>query len=174
MARPTPEIDDALSGVRLRREHNPCQPAWSPSISVESDRFYAAAVRGALPSPEKAIIVVPRMGITGEWGMPLLGKERKGPRYVCAPFGELRNAFPDLIFVDGRYRVACVLECAREAAAAKKTATVLMDDYEGRPAYHVLEQFLGKPERIGRAASFIVGENPVSHEDVRSHFNDPF
>jgi len=144
-----------------------------PSITVESDRFYAATVRKVLQNPEKALILTPDMGLTGEWGMPVFGKERKGPRYVSAPFGELTDGFPDLIFVDGRYRVACVLESARQAAQAHRAATVLMDDYEYRPHYHVLEQHLGKPGRVGRGATFSIGDRPIPDEVVSSHLTDP-
>jgi hypothetical protein len=144
-----------------------------PSVTVESDRFYAAVVRKALPSPRRARILTPRMGVTREWGMPILGKARKGPRYVHAPFDQLKDAFPDLIFVDGRYRVACVLESARKAAEAHCKATVLLDDYESRPNYHVLEKHLGKPERIGRAASFMIGERSIPEDTVLSHIENP-
>jgi hypothetical protein len=144
-----------------------------PSVAVESDRFYAATVRKALPSPEKARIVTPRMGITGEWGMPVLGKERKGLRYVNAPFDQLRESFPDLIFVDGRYRVACVLECARQAAQAHRTATVLVDDYEYRPHYHVLEEHLGEPQHVGRDAIFFVGDRMIDEATVQPYLRDP-
>lgn len=144
-----------------------------PSVTVESDRFYAATVRKVLPSPEKARIVTPKMGITGEWGMPVLGKERKGPRYVHAPFDQFSDRFPDLIFVDGRYRVACALESARQAAAAHRTATVLVDDYEYRPHYHVLEQLLGKPEHVGRDAIFFVGDRSIEEETVETYLSDP-
>lgn len=144
-----------------------------PSITVESDRYYAAAVRRVLPSPEKALILTPPMGITGEWGMPVFGKERKGPRYVRAPFDALKDGFPDLIFVDGRYRVACVLESARQAALANCRSTVLIDDYERRPHYHVLEEHLGKPERVGRGAIFSVGDRVVPDELVRTYLTDP-
>jgi hypothetical protein len=144
-----------------------------PSITVESDRFFAAAVRRVLPSPRKARILTPRMGVTREWGMPVLGKARKGPRYVHAPFEHLKDAFPDLIFVDGRYRVACVLEAASQAAKAHCKATVLLDDYAYRPNYHVLEKHLGQPERIGRAASFIIGERLIPTDAVHEHLGDP-
>ena len=144
-----------------------------PSITVESDRFYAAAVRKALPAPEKARILTPPMGITGEWGMPVLGKERKGPRYVHAPFDRLEDGFPDLIFVDGRYRVACVLESARQAVRAHCTSTVLLDDYERRPHYHVLEEHLGTPERVGRGAVFSVGDRSIADDALRTYLTDP-
>lgn len=144
-----------------------------PSVTVESDRFYAATVRKVLPSPDKARILTPRMGITSEWGMPVLGKARKGPRYVHAPFDQLEDRFPDLIFVDGRYRVACVLESARQAAEAHRTTTVLLDDYANRPHYQVLEQLLGEPEHVGRDAIFFVGDRPIEEEVVEPYLSDP-
>ena len=144
-----------------------------PSVTVESDRFYAAVVRKLLPSPRRAKILTPRMGVTREWGMPIFGKARKGPRYVRAPFDQLKGDFPDLVFVDGRYRVACVLETARQAAEARRKATVLLDDYDQRPSYHVLEKHLGKPERVGRAASFLIGERSISADTVLSHIDNP-
>jgi hypothetical protein len=144
-----------------------------PSVSVESDRFYAAAVRQVLPSPEKALILTPSMGLTGPWGMPVLGRDRKGPRYIFAPFDQLTRGFPDLVFVDGRYRVACVLETARRAFEASATATLLLDDYTGRSAYHVVEDYLGKPELIGRAAAFVVGDRRITSDDVRPHLTNP-
>jgi hypothetical protein len=144
-----------------------------PSVTIESDRLYAATVRKALPSPRTARILTPKMGITGEWGMPVLGKARKGPRYVQAAFDCFKDGFPDLIFVDGRYRVACVLETARQAAEARCRATVLIDDYEYRPHYHVLEQHLGKPDHVGRDAIFFVGERPIDEEVVRPFLSDP-
>lgn len=144
-----------------------------PSISVESDRFYASAVRSVLPNPLKAQIVTPRMGVTGEWGMPVFFKSRKGSRYVRAAFANVGTDFPDFILVDGRYRVACVLEAARRAARRKQYAVVLLDDYEGRTYYHLLERFLGTPERIGRAAKFVVGQTAVLEETVQAYMNDP-
>lgn len=144
-----------------------------PTISVESDRFYAAAVRGALPKPASVQILTPNMGLTREWGMPVFFGSRKGRRYVMAPFDLLDGRFPDFVFIDGRYRVAAALECARRAAQAGSSASLMLDDYEGRPHYHVLERHLGVPERIGRAALFRIGSTPVAEEIVDKHLSDP-
>lgn len=143
-----------------------------PSVTVESDRFYAAVVRKVLPLPENARIVTPAMGLTGPWGMPIVGKAEKGQRYVFAPFDQLENGFPDFIFVDGRYRVACVLESARRAFQAHCTTTVLLDDYADRPYYHVLESLVGEPQRIGRAAIFSIGDRAVDVTKVGAYLSD--
>jgi hypothetical protein len=144
-----------------------------PTISVESDRFYADTVRRALGGTTSVRIVVPRMGLTYEWGMPVFFKASKGIRYVTAPFGDRRGDFPDLILVDGRYRVACALESARRAHRLGSTARLLVDDYEGRPHYHVMDEYLGAPEPIGRAALFVIGQNPVPEEAIKWHAQDP-
>lgn len=141
-------------------------------ISVESDPYYAAVVRRALSRPEGAQILTPPMGLTREWGMPLFRRGRKGDRYVSAPFGHLNGEFPDLIFVDGRYRVACVLETAKQAAFVGAAPILLLDDYEGRPHYEVLEGYLGPPDRVGRAAIFRLGARPVSAEAISRHVTD--
>ena len=144
-----------------------------PSISVQRDRFYAAAVRAALRRADLAQIVVPKMGITSEWGMPVFGKRRKGRRYVDAPFRHFGDRFPDFVLVDGRYRVACSLETARQANLARAAAQLMVDDYGGRPFYHFLEDYLGKPHRISRAAVFRIGQRVISEEEVRRFICDP-
>lgn len=143
-----------------------------PTISVESDRFYGAAVRKAMSNGDLTTMVFPKMGVTKQWGMPVFFKRMKGERYAGAPFHKISTAFPDFILVDGRYRVACVLETARRAYLAKSTAQLMLDDYEGRPRYHVLENYLGTPERIGRAAVFEIGRVPVDEAAVRNFFSD--
>ena len=143
------------------------------SISVESERFYARAVRRGLQHPETARIEVPHMGITAEWGMPLFFRRRKGARYIAAGFDTLDGRFPDFILVDGRYRVGCALESARQAHLAGKTALLMLDDYEGRTFYQFVDDHLGPPDRIGRAALFVIGETPIPEDEVRKFATDP-
>ena len=143
------------------------------TISVESDARYAAVVRTALPHPEITKIVTPAMGLTGPWGMPVFFAGRKGLRYIRAPFQRLSGAFPDLIFVDGRYRVACALESANNAVLSGCKSKLLLDDYALRAQYHVVEKYLGPPERIGRAALFAVGTREVPTAAICEHAADP-
>lgn len=144
-----------------------------PSITVESDRFYGAVVRRAMINSDLTTMVIPKMGITGQWGMPLFFKRRKGPRYVTAPFELIDESYPDLILVDGRYRVACTLEAARRANVMGASAELMLDDYDGRLFYHVLENYLGTPKRIGRAAVFAIGKTPIQEDAVRTFLTDP-
>ena len=143
------------------------------SVTVESDPFYAKAVRRTITNGGLATIVIPKMGITKQWGMPVFFRKKKGFRYVTAAFEWLGGSFPDFILVDGRYRVACALETARRAHLASSVAQLLLDDYEGRVRYHVLEKYLGIPDRVGRAAVFQIGRVPITESAVQNFMSDP-
>lgn len=142
------------------------------TISVESDAHYAAIVRNALQNDATTKILSPEIGLTGPWGTPLFFRKSKGARYITAPFDRFRMTYPDLIFVDGRYRVGCVLACANIFRAAGARAKLLFDDYMLRPHYHVVEPYLGPPERIGRAALFTIGDSEIADEVVREYAKD--
>lgn len=141
-----------------------------PTVSVETDRFYARAVAGKLRSGAVRQLAVP-MGLTGEWGYPVFESRRKARRYVTAPFGD--EPFPDFILVDGRYRVACALESARRAKARGARATLMIDDYAWRSSYHCVEDHLGTPEIAGRTALFTIGSQSVPEEAVDAALTDP-
>ena len=143
-----------------------------PTLSVESDPYYATAVRRVLSHPESTEILALDMGITREWGMPMFFAKKKGLRYAKAPFELLGGRSPDLILVDGRYRVACALETAAHAARVGGSSKMLVDDYAGRPAYHILEKYLGLPARIGRAAMFVVGTRDIPAQAIREYSTD--
>lgn len=142
------------------------------TISVEGDRFYAKVVRAALKSGSVQMIT-PDLGITKEWSFPLIPTASKGLRYVQAPFALMGSDFPDLVLVDGRYRVASALETARRARLHGTLTKLLLDDYDDRPQYHVVEDYLGPPTAIGRAALFVVGEREIPSELVERYASDP-
>ena len=142
-------------------------------ISVESDPAYAEVVRAALRHNSSTKILTPRMGLTGPWGMPVFGRSKKGDRYISAPFHSMDLRFPDLIVVDGRYRAACALKCANEAAKRGAGAQLLFDDYASRKQYHGVELYLGTPRRIGRAAIFRLNNCGVPDEVIREYASDP-
>lgn len=143
--------------------------AGIPSVSVESDRFYARAVAARLTGGNVRQVVVD-LGLTREWGTPIFSTPAKAMKYVSAPFGD--GPFPDFVLVDGRYRVACALEAARRAQLAGRGATLMFDDYGLRSHYHAVEQFLGTPDMVGRAAFFRIGERPIPQEAVAGFLHD--
>lgn len=127
--------------------------------SVESDRRFADAVRGALPPGSKMTISFANIGITGPWGVPMPatptdGRVKRWMGYVSAPFDA--GCCPDLVLVDGRFRRACALASVRNAQVKGMPVTVMLDDYfmGGRDHYTDLEAILGKPQQCGRGAVF--------------------
>lgn len=69
----------------------------------------------------------------------------------------------DLILIDGRFRLFCFYRVASEI---KVTATVIWDDYQGRPWYHSVEEFITPKRFIGRAAIFELTEQIKIPRDV--------
>lgn len=145
--------------------------AGIPTISVESDRFYARAVASRLSGDNVRQVVVD-LGVTGPWGAPLYNNPDKGWRYTTAPFWGQTCHSPDFILVDGRYRVACALTAAMLAHERNAPATLMFDDYAPRPWYHVVEKWLGKPEMAGRTAVFQIGSQAVEEPAVRFFHRD--
>lgn len=141
-----------------------------PTVSIESDRFYARTVGSALKGDRVALVPVD-IGITGEWGWPLV--KRRTParlarwrRYVETGFERIA---PDLVMVDGRFRIACALEAGRRTQGA----TIIFDDYFDRPHYWSVERYLGQPERVGRAAVFVTGTRAIPASAVSVAIADP-
>lgn len=132
------------------------------TLAVESDPFYARSVRRALGQTQTCRVLIADIGMTVEWGAPMFKRPtaervRRWRRYVDAPFtDQIRkaHAFPDLVLVDGRFRVACALRTAKEANVRKVPVTICLDDYVDRQWYHGVEQFLGAPRMTGRMAIF--------------------
>jgi len=133
-----------------------------PTISVENDRFYARAVAAQIKGPCVTQVVV-STGLTREWGFPLFHSLKKAQAYTKA--GSMAR-FPDFILIDGRWRVACALASAQRAKLHGRKATLMFDDYEGRPHYHRIERLLGEPEMAGRAAIFQIGHQDVIDKDI--------
>ena len=68
----------------------------------------------------------------------------------------LKEISPDLVLIDGRFRVFCFLTTVKLAPVGTK---ILFDDYINRPLYHVVEEFCEKIETCGRQALFEVSQS---------------
>ncbi len=117
--------------------------------SVESDPAFVRRELSDDPDIHSAIVsgrlrfLMVDIGVTKEWGHPVdRSKAYLWPNYSLCPY--LHGYLPDLILIDGRFRVACGLVAALQAPGA----TILIHDYANRPEYHVLEQFLKIEERV--------------------------
>lgn len=63
---------------------------------------------------------------------------------------------PELVFVNGRFRVACFLY---SLASAKAGTVIVFDDYADRPVYRVAEQFCRVEQMSGSTAVFRVAHD---------------
>lgn len=126
-------------------------------FSVENDLNWARRMQrwieeAGLPSPPRVYPV--DVGATGAWARPKTAKAWK--RFHTYPLQVWDEPFfeqPDVILIDGRFRIACfVTACLR----VRKPTIVLFDDYLDRPHYHVVERLLTPSSYIGRMARFDV------------------
>lgn len=125
--------------------------------SVESDKSWAGMMNAWFdqnPGLSTPKIHYVNVGPTGEWGMPqdksLMGRF---PQYSLSVWtkGPAKVAHPDVVLVDGRFRVGCVLATL---FSCTRPVTLFFDDYVHRDPYHVVEQFVPVAETRGRMARF--------------------
>jgi hypothetical protein len=112
-------------------------------VAVESDAAYANQVKIAIGNNIRTQILHSGTGPTGLWGVPLFFKNSTstGFKYVNTPWRNLgENYEPEIILVDGRYRVACALNILVRYAN-KKSFTILFDDYIGRDEYSIVSEY---------------------------------
>jgi hypothetical protein len=129
-------------------------------VSVDSDAGLVADVRRKLAEAGRRTmtrLIHVNIGLTYDWGMPVFTKPtlrrvRRWEEYPTRPWRYLRSITqqPDLILVNGRFRVACVLESLLSLSPLSNTQ-ILLEDYAERPHYQVVERFADL-ERVGRMA----------------------
>jgi hypothetical protein len=92
------------------------------------------------------------IGPTGDWGHPANDAEfRLWPNYPNSVWERADFVQPDVVLIDGRFRVACFLTVALRSTGP---VTVLFDDYKDRKAYHAVEDIIQPKAMIGRMAHF--------------------
>jgi hypothetical protein len=110
------------------------------------------------------------VGEVGNWGSPTTFRLRKN-FITYAELLWMKKSKPDLVLIDGRFRVLCFLTSIKFAPVGTK---VLFDDYTNRPFYHVVEEFSKKLDTCGRQALFEVDLNSkklVTDEIISSFKN---
>lgn len=136
-----------------------------PFVAIDSDRFFLGSVRakiaaaGLLDENRQEFRYVD-IGLTGPWGKPVVPLPPSAARleafrqYSAPPAQCVAGRFtPDLVLVDGRFRVACALKML-QLLENRTGWTLVIDDYVGRPGYHVVETFAKLDRLVGRMAVF--------------------
>lgn len=132
-------------------------------ITVDSDRFYLASVQKKIErqfGSVSGMFVYANIGLTEEWSYPSFTRltTRRLNKWKCYPEApwaiiEKKMQFPDLVLIDGRFRVACALVSLKHLHK-KSDFILLIDDYAERPHYRVVEDFAHLDSMQGRMAVF--------------------
>lgn len=146
-------------------------------FSVESDAAWLADLRAWLVAhlPRSRVVLHHAdIGPTRAWGFP---KGRKAidlwPAYAFSVWERPDFQAPDLVLVDGRFRLACMLTTL---FSITRPTVLLVDDYADRPAYHRFETLAGRPRMIGRMAFFNLTPAPDLPQDIgwiAASYTDP-
>jgi len=126
-------------------------------VTVESDRAWARKMKRwfeASPPAEGSTVEViwSNIGPTRAWGHPVDDREwRRFADYPLAVWHRKGFRHPDVVLVDGRFRIGCALATA---FSITRPVTLLFDDYARRKWFHRVEEFIGLPHIIGRMAAF--------------------
>lgn len=122
-------------------------PAWLASVLRNED--VAAEVAAG-----RCTLVHGNIGKVGNWGSPVDREQvRRWPRYIAAMWEawDRRGSFPDIVLVDGRFRVPCCLSVALMAAAraGQGPAPLVMihDVTDRRPNYQRVFDFFHLEEQ---------------------------
>lgn len=116
------------------------------------------------------------VGKTKEWGYPhFTGEEysdKRGEQFATVsilPWQILKrkNLNPDIVFIDGRFRVAAFIATFLNAA---NPCTIIFDDYTDRPHYHIVENLI-KPKKLIDRTAFFDFHPPKDFDKTRDFVN---
>ena len=128
-------------------------------ISVESDRAWVKRLSDKLAGrldPDRHFLLHADIGPTKAFGYPVSDAQWRNYRTYPLSAWELcrsRGLTPDVVLVDGRFRVACFLATL---LFGRPGCRILFDDYDSRPHYHTVCAFAGSPCMLERVADFTV------------------
>ncbi len=147
-------------------------------FSVESDHNWLTKMERWFANKPPAAIVhlhYADIGPTSEWGHPASKKRlNRWSGYPISVWDRHDFLHPDVVLIDGRFRLACMLTTLFRIERATR---VLVDDYIDRPGYKAIETLVGAPNLIGRMADFRFTAQilPVQHMRwIMAAFASPF
>jgi hypothetical protein len=140
-------------------------------VSVDSDLAWVEKVRQRIGGNAAHVELLHcDIGRTTEWGMPI-DRERmyNWPAYFVRPWEAYAaaDAIPDLVYIDGRFRVACalysILMLGSQSWLRRRTRLMLHDFSPDRPHYKVITEFAS----IIAHANTLVVLRPQRHSSLR-------
>lgn len=125
-------------------------------ISVDSDRAWLTKVAGAAELQSATFLpFFADIGSTQAWGMPSDETQAlKWPTYYTTVWPHFSET-PDLIFVDGRFRVACALYSLLKC---QSNSVYVIHDFWNREHYHCVLDFFDCVDRADTLGVFTAKE----------------
>ena len=136
------------------------------TISVDTDPVWVNKVKDNLLSKDNIDISHIDFGEELFYGRPKSYKNRDNIKFYLNYIWQ-KNSKPDLVLIDGRFRVACFLT---SLIHAEKGTYIIFDDYILRQHYHIVEMFEKPIEKNNRQAVFRVSKN-YNFDEVSHYLN---
>jgi len=142
--------------------------------SQESDTFFynklkkMPVIMNAMNN--KLTYVLTEVGCNNNWGYPKEGTPKE--KYLPY-FRSIRDytGIPDLVLIDGRFRVACALNTW---FIIDEHTIVLFDDFSDRSYYHIVLKYFHVINIVGRMAVFKKNVDVTMDEnDLEKYETDP-
>ena len=142
--------------------------------SVDSSNEWTSHINGQIASLQLSDIERRvkwiNLGKTMDWGTPAgYSKKENFPDYFKEPWSNARS--PDMVLVDGRFRVACFLTSLIHSPPGTK---IFFDDYTKREQYWIVEEYCAVNATCGRQALFITPttiDRAAAQEAATSFYN---
>ena len=113
-------------------------PAWIEQLKLNNEIARAVA-------SNRLIFRHVDIGPVGPWGVPVQQEKiRTWPQYAVDPFVATDLDF-DVILVDGRFRVHCLLAAAN---CASERAAIFLHDYATRHSYTIADKYFDTINRV--------------------------
>jgi len=138
-------------------------------FSVESDPNWIDQVQSEIDRVETTTEVHlhhANIGPTGKWGVPTeIRNFRDFPGYAVDVWTLDGFEAPDLVIIDGRFRVSCFFTTM---LLIRKKTKVLFDDYDYREGYQkAVEQIVKPTRKCGYMAVFDLEPSDVTPETLQ-------
>ena len=143
--------------------HTPC---IEKVFSVESDKQWIDTVREQVQT-DKLIQIFNEMGtVPNSWGHPgPNATNQQKISYSNHIVSSASHSDIDIVFIDGRFRVAC---CLKAFQVIKEDCFVLFDDFLNRPHYHVVLNYFDIIEKTSDNRLVVLRKKKGTHvpEDI--------
>jgi hypothetical protein len=123
-------------------------------ITIDSSREWLDnVVENTMDGPTLPETVFVDIGPIGAFGTPIdLAARDRWPTYHEAVWRRPESNKADMIFIDGRFRVACAIQSAIHCSP---DAFIAIHDFDNRPHYHVVKRFLRKVASVEQLSVFV-------------------